>query len=331
MHKDFLDELGELALGTRLKRVSERMLADAAKVYDHFGITVQPKWFALLALLDKKITVSVVEASEYLGLSQPALSQFCRQLISEGLITVSAGKLDSRKKVMQLSSKGRTQVNLMKPIWQAVDLAAKELSEELGNQFYQSLLLFEKAHKHRSLLHRTQNQFTKLVSDKMQTETVNIIEFSSELATYFELINSQWIEEMFVLEEVDKQVLCHPQQSIINSGGKIWFAEHPQLGIVGTCALLNKGEGKYELTKMGVLKIARGLKIGEILLQHVIQEAQSFAFESLFLLTNSKCEAAIHLYEKNGFVHDKNIMSSYGKIYQRCDVAMRWKSPMNDT
>jgi DNA-binding MarR family transcriptional regulator/GNAT superfamily N-acetyltransferase len=330
MQNDFLDELGELALGTRLKRISERMLADAAKVYEYFGITVQPKWFALLALLDEKKTVSVVEASEYLGLSQPALSQFCRQLISKGLINVSAGKADSRKKVMQLSIKGQTQVDLMKPIWQAVDSAAKELSEEGDNQFYQSLLVFEKSHKQRSLLHRTQDRFNQFVSEERHAETVNIIEFSPELSHYFEFINTQWIEEMFVLENVDKQVLSHPQQSIIDKGGKIWFAEHPHLGIVGTCALLNKGDGKCELTKMGVLKIARGLKVGEVLLQHVIKEAQPIAYESLFLLTNSKCIAAIHLYEKNGFVHDKEIMSTFGKIYQRCDVAMRWLPPQSN-
>jgi ribosomal protein S18 acetylase RimI-like enzyme len=232
---------------------------------------------------------------------------------------------------MQLSATGRIQVDLMKPIWQAVDLAAKELSEENDNQFYKSLLLFEKAHKNQSLLHRTQQQFNKLLSDKTQTAMVKIIEFSPQLSAYFELINSQWIDEMFVLEEVDKQVLRHPQQNIIDAGGKIWFAQHPQLGIVGACALLNKGAGKYELTKMGVLKTARGLKIGEILLQHVIRAAQSLAYESLFLLTNSKCEAAIHLYEKNGFVHDKDIMSEFGKIYQRCDVAMRWLPPNSDT
>lgn len=36
------------------------------------------------------------------------------------------------------------------------------------------------------------------------------------------------------------------------------------------CALLKRGEGAYELTKMGVLSSARGLKVGEIFLQHVI-------------------------------------------------------------
>lgn len=324
MKHDFLDELGELALGSRLKRISERLLADAAKVYEHYGVMAQPKWFTLLALLDKKEMVSVVKASEYLGLSQPALSQFCRQLVNQGLIEVMPDKSDSRKKVMKLSVKGRTQVDLMKPIWEAVDSAAKELSEELDNQFYQSLRLFEKSLTRRSLLQRTQQNFSQLVSSKMQTETVTFVEFTASLAPYFESINTQWIDEMFVLEEVDKHVLSKPQETIIDKGGKIWFAQHPHLGIVGTCALLKKSDGVYELTKMSVCKTARGLKIGELLLQHVIGEARLLADQCLFLLTNAKCEAAIHLYEKNGFVHDADIMSSFGKSYQRCDVAMRW-------
>jgi ribosomal protein S18 acetylase RimI-like enzyme len=43
------------------------------------------------------------------------------------------------------------------------------------------------------------------------------------------------------------------------------------------------------------------------------------------LLTNRRCESAIHLYEKVGFEHDADIMSRYGKQYQRADVAMRYR------
>ena len=43
---------------------------------------------------------------------------------------------------------------------------------------------------------------------------------------------------------------------------------------------------------------------------------------SLYLLTNRKCAAAIHLYEKLGFEHDPAILQSHGKRYERCDVAM---------
>lgn len=326
MTTDFLNELGELALGSRLKRLSERMLADASAVYQHFGMDIQPKWFTLLALLDKKHKVSVVEASEYLGLSQPALSQFCRQLVAEQLILVETEASDSRKKYMSLSSKGKAQITKMKPVWLAVENAAKSLCEEADNQFYQSLLSFEQALSKRSLLQRSIDEFATQTGENLVKSNIAIVDFNPELAPFFDSINSQWIEKMFVLEDVDKQVLRNPQRNIIDTGGKIWFAKHPELGVVGTCALLNKGDGAFELTKMGVLESARGLKIGEILLQHVIRQAAEMKPRCLFLLTNADCEAAIHLYEKNGFEHDSEIMNRYGKSYERCNVAMRWRS-----
>jgi ribosomal protein S18 acetylase RimI-like enzyme len=46
--------------------------------------------------------------------------------------------------------------------------------------------------------------------------------------------------------------------------------------------------------------------------------------DSLYLLTNRKCAAAIHLYEKLGFAHDASILDTDGKRYERCDVAMSY-------
>ena len=102
----------------------------------------------------------------------------------------------------------------------------------------------------------------------------------------------------------------------------IWFAEIAKLGIVGACALKKTGETEFELTKMGVRASARGRKVGEALLRRVIFEANRIGARQLYLLTSAKCEAAIHLYEKNGFVHSKAIMRRYGGRYDRCDVAM---------
>ena len=44
--------------------------------------------------------------------------------------------------------------------------------------------------------------------------------------------------------------------------------------------------------------------------------------ERLYLLSNRKSAAAIHLYEKLGFRHDARIMQEFGVRYARCDVAM---------
>jgi ribosomal protein S18 acetylase RimI-like enzyme len=330
MQQDFLNELAELALGSRLKRMSERMLASASDVYQEFSMNINPKWFTLMALLDvkdsNKQVLTIVEASNLLGLSQPALSQFSKQLQNEKLIKIVIDQSDSRKRVLSLTPKGRVRVQEMKPIWDAVQQAAVDLCTEHNNDFYRSLLKLEKSFSSESLLTRTRRYLDQTA---IQAQ-VTIKPFEPALAHHFETINKEWIDEMFVLETIDKQVLEDPQSHIIDQGGKIWFAEHPTLGIVGTCAFWNKGDNSFELTKMGVLKSARGLKVGEILLQHVLGEAKSLGIKKLFLLTNSKCESAIHLYEKNGFVHDKTIMQEYGQNYARCNVAMLYKGFITD-
>jgi N-acetylglutamate synthase-like GNAT family acetyltransferase len=156
---------------------------------------------------------------------------------------------------------------------------------------------------------------------------LRLIEYHDELSPHFYSINAQWIESMFAMEAADRETLEHPRTQIIDQGGAILFVEAADLGIVGTCALRKTSEGAFELTKMGVLESARGRKAGEFLLDAMIARARQMNAKTLYLLTNAKCEAAIHLYEKAGFVHDGAIMDEYGARYQRSNVAMSY--PIN--
>ena len=155
--------------------------------------------------------------------------------------------------------------------------------------------------------------------------TLTILPFTDARASDFHDINAALIETMFRLEDTDRDVLDHPRERIVDPGGDILFVHAEGLGIVGTCALQKTGERAFELTKMGVLASARGQKAGEFLLTSTIRRAQSLGAETLYLLTSRKCAAAIHLYEKAGFVHDAGIMRDYGARYARCDVAMRYR------
>jgi GNAT superfamily N-acetyltransferase len=165
-----------------------------------------------------------------------------------------------------------------------------------------------------------------LMSNKLEAMSgyLTIHEFSDDLAVQFRDINAEWIEAMFRLEDTDRDVLDNPRARIIESGGVILFVEAIGLGIVGACALQKTGATGYELTKMGVRESARGMKAGEFLLTAVIERAKSLGADPLYLLTNGRCEPAIHLYEKLGFRHDADIMAQYGARYERCDVAMRY-------
>jgi N-acetylglutamate synthase-like GNAT family acetyltransferase len=164
---------------------------------------------------------------------------------------------------------------------------------------------------------------------------MTIREFSDDLAQAFHDINAEWITAMFTLEATDREVLEDPRARIIDGGGAILFVEAEGRGVVGTCALQKTGQkigdASFELTKMGVSEAARGLKAGEFLLAAMIARAREMGADPLYLLTNAKCEAAIHLYEKLGFQHDSAIMAQYGARYARCDVAMRYVAPDQKT
>jgi N-acetylglutamate synthase-like GNAT family acetyltransferase len=158
----------------------------------------------------------------------------------------------------------------------------------------------------------------------MTDNDLRLVEYSDDLAATFYAINAEWIAAMFVLEPHDVAVLSNPRAHIIERGGAVLFVEDPSLGIVGTCALMPSEKGGMELTKMGVRSAAQGRKAGEFLLQKTIARAHDIGVEPLFLLTHHSCEAAIHLYEKAGFVHDAEIMALHGAQYARCTVAMRY-------
>lgn len=155
---------------------------------------------------------------------------------------------------------------------------------------------------------------------------IEIIPFKEHYSEAFYEINQQWISSMFVMEEIDEKTLRNPQKYIIEPGGTIFMAMHESLGAVGTISLKKSSTNPkdFELTKMGVLPKARGLGIGQLLLDHMINYITRNNI-SCYLLTNSNCKAAIHLYENNSFHHCEEVMQLYGSDYERCDVAMRFR------
>lgn len=154
---------------------------------------------------------------------------------------------------------------------------------------------------------------------------VKIIPYEERYRTAFKTLNVEWLTDMFIAEPYDLEVLSDPEKYIFSGGGSIWFAQDSNGVIVGTCALMEHESGQYELTKMAVSKEARGLGAGRMLLKFVIEKALSLKCKSLFLLTNTKCESAIHLYRQEGFVDSEEIRLQYGASYDRCNAGFLYK------
>ena len=315
MSTDLLRDLGPLFLGSRLKRLAERLQAGAARVATDAGLPVQPVHMPLLAALDSgPMTVgAVVEA---VGVSQPGVTRAAGQLVELGLVSSVRGA-DQRQRTLSLTPEGEAALARAKVlVWPRIEAAVTEICDGLSGPFLSQVAAIEAALAAAPLDER---------AARAASAVLTIREFSDDLASAFYDINAEWITSMYRLERADLDVLENPREKIIAPGGAILFVEAHGLGVVGTCALKKTGDSAFELTKMGVRASARGLKAGEFLLMATIARAKDLGAETLYLLSNKKSQAAIHLYEKLGFVHDTEIMERYGTAYERCDVAMRYR------
>lgn len=313
---DLLQDLGATFLGSRLKRLGERMQAGAAKVALDAGLSVQPAHMPLLAALDGQ-SLSIGQLVQVVGISQPGITRGIGQLAELGLVQSEQGD-DGRQRSISLTPAGNAVLARAKLyVWPQIEEAVNALFGGQPEGFIKQIADIEAA--------LSDNPIDVLAA-RSSPQILKIHEFSDQLAHHFHDINAEWINAMFKLEATDREVLENPRTRIVDAGGVILFVEARGLGIVGTCALQKTGEHSYELTKMGVRETARGLKAGEFLLAAVIERAMQLKAEPLYLLSNARCAAGIHLYEKLGFEHDAGIMAEYGARYARCDVAMRYRA-----
>lgn len=309
---DVLHAGGASFLGSRLKRLGERLQAGAARVSADAGLAVQPAHMAYFAALDRG-PQTIGQLVRAIGTSQPGVTRTIGQLAAKGLVRSEQGE-DQRQRTISLTAEGTAVLARAKTlVLPQVAGAVEALLGDEADRFLEQIAALETALLATPL---------ELVARQPEPAGLGIREYSDELAHHFRDINAEWIEMMFTLEPADLEMLDNPRPKILDPGGLILFVEAAGLGIVGTGALLRSPDGPIELVKMGVRQSARGLKAGEFLLTALIERAIQLGANPLFLVTNSRCEAAIHLYEKQGFRHNAGIRKQYGARYERCDVGM---------
>ena len=312
---DALRGIGELGLGSRLKRVSEYMMKETQLVYNHFNIDFDPYLFPIFKIITTNNGVTNSEIQNSLQYTQPAITQAINKLSKKGLIVYKLDDIDKRKKIILLSKKGKALLKKLTPIWKAIDAVIKEFTLE------SSCSLIEHLNKLENKLN-TKN-FSKTIIDNIEMEVIQeikIINYKNENAKDFYALNIEWLQTFFYVEPYDDEVLSKPETYIINKGGHIFFAKLND-EIVGTVALMPIGiEGLFELTKMAVSPNHRGLKIGQKLMQFCIDFAKNdMNLPKLILYSNTKLENAIYIYRKYGFIE---IPVEENSPYKRSDIKM---------
>ena len=314
---DALRGLGEIGLGSRLKRVSDYMMKETQIVYDYFNIDFDPYLFPVFKIIANNKMVTNTEIFEKLNITQPAITQAINKLSKKDLVEIKSNSNDKRKKNISLSSKGITLLKTLKPIWLSIDSIIKQYTIHESQSLFEHLNILEDKFQ--------KKKFSEAIIDMALIKTkssIEIISYQSQYAQNFYNLNIEWLRTYFYVEPFDEEVLSKPEKYIINKGGHIFFAIENNM-ILGTVALMPTPiSNEFELTKMAVSPSQRGKKIGQKLMQYCIDFSIEKKYDQLLLYSNTKLENAIYIYRKYGFIE---VPVEANSPYKRCNIKMELK------
>lgn len=150
---NIIDESGILALSTRLQRLSEQLRKDGALLYKEYGIDFEPKWFPVIYTLYHKEVLSVVEIANEIGYTHPSTISLLKELEKQKLIKSKKDKIDERKRLLQLTPKGRELIEKMKPVWAIMTTILSDIADNQNN-LLQAINEAENKILHQSFLQR---------------------------------------------------------------------------------------------------------------------------------------------------------------------------------
>ncbi len=307
-----------ITLGSSLKRVTDQLYGAVDAVYAADGVVFLAAWFPTFRALVERGSGAVSEVAEHIGQSHAAVSQVSKKLAAAGYVESSPGT-DRRQRQLSLTPAGRVLAARLRDLWLAIEGVLRDRLAPMRGDVTECVDALESA----------------LATDAMQAEMLARARVARAEAVRwqglkpgreeaFARLNLEWLEANFEVEELDRTLLSDPERSVIEPGGEVIFAElHGEL--VGTCALLPHSEGVFELSKMAVTPLCRGLGLGRGLLREAIRRFTERGGQRLFLESSSKLPPALALYESEGFVPTER--ADGPSPYARSDVYMVLQRP----
>jgi GNAT superfamily N-acetyltransferase/predicted transcriptional regulator len=313
---DFYQKTGKMALGSRLRHLSELITEEAAQIFQLYGIDFQPRWFPVFYVLSEGKGKTITQIAQEIGHSHVSVSQIVKDMVRQGYAVEKSDPKDGRKTVVQLSKAGKA-INLkIQDQYRDVNAAVEKAEEETIHNLWQALEEWEHLLERKSLLQRVREQ-----RKAREQAKVEIVDYIDQYQSHFKALNEEWITTYFVMEAADLKALDHPKEYILDRGGAIFVALY-EGEAVGVCALIKMEDGSgYELAKMAVSPKAQGKNIGYLLGQHAIEKAKALGSKRVYLESNTKLKPAINLYYKLGFQKIQGQPSPY----KRANIHMELK------
>jgi len=312
-------DIGKMALGSRLRVLSDSLMENARKVYDLYEVPLKPKWFPVFYVLSKQENLSIGSIAKEIGHSHPSVIKIVKELKAAGIAISVQDEHDARKTNVGLTDEGREIAKRIEIQYTDVNSAVEEMLASQTHDLWRALDELE-------FLLGEKSMFRRVVEQRKRRESnlVEIVNYTDAHKEAFKAFNLEWIEKHFKVEGADLQTLDHPEENILSKGGAILVALYGN-EVAGVCALVKANNDTYdfELAKMAVSGDFRGKGIGYALGKAIIRKAREEGAKSIYLESNTLLEPAISLYQKLGFKKVKGIASPYERSNIQMELRLR--------
>ena len=145
---------------------------------------------------------------------------------------------------------------------------------------------------------------------------MEIVQYDNRYAQDFVALNTAWIVGLFgQLEKEDIETFQNIEREIVN-GGMIYFATEND-EVMATYMTRHIGNEIWEICKLAANEKYKGKGAGNAVFEQCMKYAIDHGAKKLFMLSNSRLQAALHIYHKYGFKEIK--LKDYE--YERGDIA----------
>ncbi|MCA9552165.1 MAG: MarR family transcriptional regulator [Myxococcales bacterium] len=296
---DALREAGPMALGSRLRRLSDRLMAGVHEIYKTSGVAFEPRWFPVFSYLAQYGPRSVGEVATALGWSHAAVSQTVRAMTTQGVLSSEKDDQDERRRVLTLSEEGHVTLASLLPVWTQVEAATRDLMAAAGPDFLTALDLVEDALAREDLAARARR--LTLAQAMARVKISELDPAQPREAAAFEALNRAWRERHAQVTEEDEDLFAHPAAAA-ELGGAIWVARLPaSMEVVGTVALMEREPGALALDYLVVAEDHRGEHIGRALAEAALRWAGRAGVTTITAACPTEAQVGLGLLRSLGF------------------------------
>jgi DNA-binding MarR family transcriptional regulator len=154
---NIITELGALAIGARMRRLTDMFSRDVAIIYKEHHLDFEAKHFVLFYLISQKDGIGIMEIAGELSLTHPAIIHLAKDLEKNGYIQSIRSKTDSRKRLLKLSKKGKAALPEFKKVWNKIEKLNAQLMQKQQNHLLKAISEMEAILEEKSYYKRFKN------------------------------------------------------------------------------------------------------------------------------------------------------------------------------